>query len=83
MKVNARSTITLPRDELVRIERLKRRVGAKTNIGVVRNALRLLEEIMDRERLRSAYREASRATRSGLHGELKELDHLAAEGLDD
>lgn len=83
MKVNARSTITLPRDELALIERLKRRVGAKTNIAVVRNALHLLEQITDREQLRTAYREASRAIRSGLDEELRELDHLAAEGLDD
>lgn len=83
MKVNARSSITLPRDEMALVERLRRRVGAKTNIAVVRRALRLLEETTDREVLRRAYEQASLATRPSLESELASLDHLSAEGIDD
>ena len=81
MKVNARSSITLPAAEVALIERLKRDVGVKTNVAVVRRALRLLESTMDRDELRRAYREASDATREGLEADLADLDHLAAEGL--
>ena len=56
MKSNARSSITLPPDELELVERLRRRVGAKTNVAVVRRALYLLAEVTDREQLRRAYR---------------------------
>lgn len=83
MKVSARSSITLPADEVALVERLRRRVGAKTNVAVVRRALRLLEVTTDREQLRQAYRAASLATRGSLAHELAELDHLAAEGMDD
>ena len=81
MQTNARSTITLPREELRLVERLRKRVGAKTKVAVVRRALRLLEETTNREALRRAYREASVATREALSAELAELDHLAGEGL--
>ena len=81
MQTNARSTITLPREELRLVERLRKRVGAKTKVAVVRRALRLLEETTNREALRQAYREASVATREALSAELAELDHLAGEGL--
>ena len=83
MKLNARSSITLPAEEVALVNRLRRRVGARSNVAVVRRALRLLEEVTDRERLRQAYRQASLATRSSLELELSELDHLTAEGIDD
>ena len=83
MKMSARSSVTLPADEVALIGRLRRRVGAKSNVAVVRRALRLLEATTDREQLRRAYREASAATRGGLVHELAELDHLAAEGIED
>lgn len=82
MKVNARTSITLPAEDVALIERLKRRIGAKTNIAVVRRALCLLETTTDRDQLRRAYRDASRATRASLAEDLADLDHLAAEGLD-
>ena len=81
MKMNARSSITLPAAEVALIERLKPRVGVTTNVAVVRRALRLLESTTDRDELRRAYREASNATREALAAELADLDHLAAEGL--
>ena len=82
MKVNARLSITLPAAEVALIERLKPRVGAKTNVAVVRRALRLLESTTDRDELRRAYRDASHATQEPLADDLADLDHLAAEGLD-
>jgi Arc/MetJ-type ribon-helix-helix transcriptional regulator len=83
MKMNARSSITLPRQELALVERLKRRTGDKSNVAVVRRALRLLQETTERERLREAFRTASLATRVSTEAELRELDHLTAEGLDE
>ena len=83
MKSHARSSITLPPEEVALIARLRRRVGAKTNVAVVRRALLLLEETTDRAALRKAYAEASLATRGGLEEEVAELDHLSGEGLDD
>jgi len=83
MQSNARSTITLPHEELRLVERLQKRVGAPSKVAVVRQALRLLEETTDREALRRAFREASAATRDGLVEELAELDHLTGEGLDE
>ena len=82
MKLNARTSITLPAEDVALIERLKHRVGAKTKVAVVRRALRLLETTTDRDQLRSAYREASNATRESLAHEMADLDHLAGEGLD-
>ena len=83
MKTNARSSITLPRQEVALVERLKRRTGDKSNVAVVRRALRLLQETTERERLREAFRSASLATRASTEAELRELDHLSAEGLDE
>jgi len=83
MKSNARSSITLPADEVARIERLRRRVGERTYVGVVRKALRLLEDTTDRAALQKAYAEASRRTRRSLSAEIESLDHLASEGLED
>ena len=83
MQTNARSSITLPREELPRVVRLRRRVGARSKVAVVRQALRLLEETVDRAALRQAFREASLATRGSLDAELRELDHLAGEGVDE
>ncbi|MBI4704382.1 MAG: hypothetical protein HY744_25030 [Deltaproteobacteria bacterium] len=83
MQTNARSTITLPREELRLVERLRKRVGARSKVAVVRQALCLLAEATDREALRRAYREASLATRDAASAELANLDHLAAEGIDE
>jgi hypothetical protein len=40
-----------------------------------------LREVTDRDALRAAYRQASRATRASLSQEIEEVDHLASEGL--
>jgi hypothetical protein len=82
MKPVAKSSITLPPDELRLVTALKQRLGLKSNVEVVRRGLHLLREATDRRALREAYRKASRATRAGLLTELEEIDHLAGEGLD-
>ena len=60
---------------------LQAKLKAKSKVEVVRRGLRLLRDVTEREALREAYRRASRATRSSLARELRDLDHLAGEGL--
>jgi hypothetical protein len=62
---------------------LQARLKAKSKVEVVRRGLRLLRDVTEREALREAYRRASLATRASLAKELRELDHLAGEGLPD
>jgi hypothetical protein len=81
MKSNTKSSITLPLDELKLVLSLQTRLKARSKVEVVRRGLRLLEETTNRDRLREAYRRASRATRKSLAEELRELDPLAGEGL--
>jgi hypothetical protein len=78
----AKSSITLPADELRLVASLKERLGLKSSVEVVRRGLRLLRDATDRRALQQAYRTASRATRAGLAPELEALDHLAGEGID-
>jgi len=73
----------LPAKELSLVKELKRRLPAKTNVEVIRRGLTLLKAATDREILRRAYREASKATRASLEKELSELDHLSSEGLEE
>ena len=83
MKKNTKSSITLPPEELKLVESLQAKLKAKSKVEVVRRGLRLLKEATDREALRDAYRRASSATRSSLADEIRELDRLAGEGLED
>lgn len=83
MRRNTKSSITLPPKELRLVLALKAKLGAGSNVEVVRRGLRMLEEATDRESLRESYRQASLATRKSLAKELPELDHLAGEGLDE
>jgi hypothetical protein len=83
MKSNTKSSITLPPEELKLVLSLQSRLKAKSKVEVVRRGLRLLAETTDRERMREAYRHASLATRKSLAQELKELDPLVGEGLDE
>jgi Arc/MetJ-type ribon-helix-helix transcriptional regulator len=82
MKSNAKSSITLPPEEVRLVRALKARLKLKSNVEVVRRGLRLLDETTERQALREAYRNASRATRRSLARELEELDHLSGEWLD-
>lgn len=81
MKSNVKSSVTLPPDDLRRVKRLKARLKLSSNVAVVREGLRVLEEISDRDALREEFRKASAETRQSLQKEMEELDHLAGEGL--
>ncbi len=83
MKPNTKSSITLPPNELRMVEYLRRRLGAKSKVEVVRRGLHLLKETTDRQALKKAYAEASEAVRESTRAELDGLDHLAGEGLDE
>lgn len=82
MKTNTKSSVTLPRETFALVKKLRRQLGAKSNVEVVRQGLYLLEERADREALRRAYREAAKAARTVTEQELEEIDHLAAEGME-
>jgi IS5 family transposase len=83
MSRNTKSSITLPREELKLVEVLQARLKAKSKVEVVRRGLRLLQEATDREHLREAYRRASSAMRPSLSKELRELNGLVGDGLED
>jgi hypothetical protein len=83
MKSNTKSSITLPPEELKLVVSLQARLKAKSKVEVVRRGLRLLQETTERARMREAYRRASLATRHALTKELKELDPLVGDGLDE
>jgi len=83
MKYNTKSSITLPPGELRLVVSLQARLKAKSKVEVVRRGLRLLAETIDRETMREAYRRASLATRKSLAQELKDLEPLVGEGLDE
>ena len=82
MKSNAKSSITLPAEELRLVRSLKARLRLRSNVDVVRRGLRLLQETTDRAALKNAFRKASLATRAATRDEVDALDHLADEGLD-
>ena len=82
MKANAKSSVTLPQDELKLVQSLKARLKLKSNVDVIRRGLRLLDETTERRALKEAYRLASQATRRATIKEIQELDHLTTEGLD-
>lgn len=81
MKSNTKSSITLPPAEVMLINGLMRRLGARTKVEVVRRGLKLLKETTDRSALRNAYSQAAMAVRDSTLAELAELDSLSAEGL--
>jgi len=83
MKSNTKSSITLPPEELKLVVSLQAKLKARSKVEIVRRGLRLLQEATDRESLREAYRRASLDTRESLALELRELDPLASEGLDE
>ena len=82
MRINTKSSITLPAEEVRVVEQLRKRLRARTKVEVIRRALRLLQETTDRAALRRAFREASIACRDVTLKEIGELDDLTSEGLD-
>jgi Arc/MetJ-type ribon-helix-helix transcriptional regulator len=83
MKSNTKSSVTLPADELKLVNSLKKKLGAKSKVEVIRQGLRLLSERTDREALRRAYAQAAEQVRPSTLEEVRELDGLAGEGLVD
>jgi hypothetical protein len=83
MKMNTKSSITLPAAEVRVVERLQKKLRARTKVEVIRRALRLLQETSDRAELRRAFREASVACRKVTLKEIEELDALTSEGLNE
>ncbi|TMB23406.1 MAG: hypothetical protein E6J59_02005 [Deltaproteobacteria bacterium] len=82
MRANTKSSITLPAQEFRLVKSLKARLRLRSNVEVVRKGLLLLQQTTDRAALKEAYRKASLATRAATRAELRDLDHLASEGLD-
>ena len=70
MKLNTKSSITLPPEELKLVSYLMKKLKIKTKVEVVRSGLRLLKERTEREALRSSYLAASNAVRSELESEV-------------
>lgn len=63
------------------MEQLQKRLRAKTKVEVVRRGLTLLKEATDRAALRSAYRNASEATRASTLEAIEDFDGLSDEGV--
>ncbi len=82
MKPNAKSSVTIPREDLDLVQSLQARLKLKSNVEVIRRGLRLLQEPTERRVLKEAYRAASQATRRSTTEALRDLDHLTAEGVD-
>ena len=82
MKMNTKSSVTLPAEELELVNTLRKQLGLKSKVEVVRRGLRLLKETTDRDALRSAYEKAAAQVRDVTAQELDALDHLVAEGLE-
>lgn len=83
MQSNTKSSITLPAKELALVEGLRKRLRAKTKVEVVRKGLYLLRDSLDREMLRAKYAEASRLVRSATLAEMKDLEGVIEDGLDE
>jgi hypothetical protein len=62
---------------------LKGKLKAKSKVDVVRRGLDLLRRQTERETLREAYRQASQATRVSIGEELRDLEPLTSEGIDE
>ena len=83
MKNNTKSSITLPPKELALVEQLRKKLGAKSKVEVIRRGLLKLQEVTERDFIELAYRKAAKAAREVTKEELKELDSLVNEGLED
>ncbi len=84
MKNNtSKSSITLPVKELALVEGLRRKLKAKSKVEVVRRGLLMLRDSVERDAIRAKYQHAARAVRQSTLEEVRELDALSSEGLDD
>ena len=79
----AKSSFTLSAAEHAQVRRLRRMLNARSNTEVIRRSLKVLEEQLSREELRRQFQEASAKVRSSTVKELRELEALSNDGLDD
>jgi hypothetical protein len=79
----AKSSFTLAPAEHAQVKRLKRMLRARSNTEVIRRSLTLLEESLSREALRAQFREAVERVRQSTPEEIKDLEGVVADGLDD
>jgi hypothetical protein len=80
---STKSSFTLAPVEHALVKRLRRLLKARSNTEVIRRSLKMLEESLTREELRRQFREAAARVKSSTPEELKELDGVIADGLDD
>jgi hypothetical protein len=80
---SAKSSFTLAPAEHAQVKRLRRLIKARSNTEVIRRSLNLLEESLSRDELRRQFREAAARVKSSTLEELRELDGLVTDGLDD
>jgi hypothetical protein len=78
-----KSSFTLGAAEHAQVRRLRKMLNARSNTEVIRRSLKVLEEQLSREELRRQFREASARVRSSTVKELRELEPLTNDGLDD
>ena len=83
MKNNTKSSITLPPKELALVTQLQRLLKAKSKVEVIRMGLKKLQEETDRNALRLQFATAAKAVAKNTKGELKELEALISDGLED
>lgn len=76
-----KSSFTLPPSEVSKVLRIRKRLSLKSNTAVIRRALHLLEEKMDREMLRAQFHRASRIVVERNAQDMKEMDLLSDEGI--
>jgi hypothetical protein len=80
---SAKSSFTLAPAEHAQVKRLRRLLKARSNAEVIRRSLKMLEESLSREQLRRQFHEAAARVRSSTLEELRELDGVVGDGLDD
>lgn len=81
MTAVAKSSITLPPHEHAAVLRLRDRIGAASNVEVVRRALKLLDEATERESLAREYAAASAAVSVTSSADLALFDELIDDAL--
>jgi hypothetical protein len=80
---SVKSSFTLSPSEHAQVKRLRRLLKAPSNAEVIRRSLTLLEESLSREVLRRQFRDAVERVRQSTPEEIKELEGVVADGLDD
>jgi carbamoylphosphate synthase large subunit len=78
---NEKSSITLPKEELKLVISLKKKLKAKSNVEVIRQALKALYETLDKNELLKAYHKASVSTQKFYQEEMAVFDSLVDEGI--